>query len=48
MPGARTIAVDKTTHHLYLPTAEFGAQAQGQNRPSIKPNTFMVLDIEPY
>jgi len=47
MPGARTIAVDRISHHLYLPAAEFGASAQGQNRPSIKPNTFMVLDIEP-
>ncbi len=47
MTGARTIAVDKITHHLYLPTAEFGAPAQGQTRPSMKPNSFMILDIEP-
>jgi YVTN family beta-propeller protein len=47
LPGARTIAVDKVTHHLYLPTAEFGAPAQGQNRPAMKPNSFMILDIEP-
>jgi len=47
MPGAKTIAVDKITHHLYLPTAEFGVAAQGQRRPPILPNTFMVLDIEP-
>ncbi|MEI6679287.1 MAG: hypothetical protein WCL21_11810 [Mariniphaga sp.] len=47
MPGAKTIAVDKTSHHLYLPTAEFGVAAQGERRPPIKPNTFMILDIEP-
>lgn len=33
LPGARTIAVDKVTHHLYLPTAEFGTAAQGERRP---------------
>jgi len=50
--GARTITVDKKTHHLYLPTAEFGdtPQATADNprpRPMVKPNTFVVLDIEP-
>jgi YVTN family beta-propeller protein len=46
-PGARTIAVDKTTHHLYLPTAEYEAAPAGvKSRPAIKPNSFMVLDIE--
>jgi DNA-binding beta-propeller fold protein YncE len=44
--GARTIALDKSTHHIYLPTAEFEAAAAGSNqRPSIKPNTFTILDI---
>ena len=47
MSGARTIAVDKVTHHLYLPTAEFDAPAAGQTRPAMKPNSFMILDIEP-
>jgi YVTN family beta-propeller protein len=44
-PGARTITVDKTTHHLYLPTAEFGAPVEGQRRPPVKPNSFVVLDV---
>jgi YVTN family beta-propeller protein len=44
--GARTITLDKTTHHLYLPTAEFGAPVEGQRRPPVKPNSFVVLDIE--
>ncbi len=50
--GARTICVDKKTHHLYLPTAEFGETPAKTNdnphpRPSVKPNSFVVLDIEP-
>jgi len=45
--GARTIAVDKVTHHLYLPTEEFGVPVAGQRRPPIKPNSFMILDIAP-
>lgn len=44
--GARTITLNKTTHHLYLPTAEFGTPVEGQRRPPIKPNSFVVLDIE--
>jgi DNA-binding beta-propeller fold protein YncE len=44
--GARTIALDKTSHHIYLPTAEFEATPAGSNqRPAIKPNTFTILDI---
>lgn len=44
--GARTIAVDKTTHHLYLPTAEF-EPSQGNQRPAMKPGTFVVLEVAP-
>jgi hypothetical protein len=44
--GARTIALDKTSHHIYLPTAEFEAAVSGSNqRPAIKPDTFTILDI---
>ena len=51
--GARTIAVNKITHHLYLPTAEKFQQVpktdEGNHkvRPKILPNSFVVLDIEP-
>lgn len=45
--GARTIAVDKTTHHLYLPTAEFEATPKGNLHPAMKPGTFMVLELAP-
>ena len=43
--GARTIAINKTTHHLFVPTAEFSPVA-GNGRPSIKPDSFVVYDIE--
>lgn len=42
--GARTITVNKTTHHIYLSTAEL---VPGAGRRQSKPNTFSVLDIEP-
>jgi len=42
--SARTITVNKTTHHIYLPTAEL---LPGEGRRPSKPNTFKVLDIEP-
>jgi len=45
--GARTITIDKTSHHLYLSTAEFGEANPGERRPAMKPGTFMVLDIAP-
>ena len=49
--GARTIALDKKTHHIYLPTAEFGetpakTSDNPRPRPAIKPNSFFVLDIK--
>lgn len=46
--GARTIACDKTTHALYLPSALFEAQPEGaKGRPVMKPETFMILEIKP-
>jgi YVTN family beta-propeller protein len=49
--GAKTIALDGKTHHLYLPTAEFGPApaATADNpkpRPAIVPGTFAVIDVE--
>lgn len=48
-PGARTIALDPKTHHLFVSTAQFGetpaATADNPNpRPKVLPNTFMVLE----
>ena len=43
--GARTIALDKSTHLIYLPTAEFLPLEQGQKWPKMKPGTFQVLVV---
>ena len=46
-PGAKTIAINKTTHHLYLTTAEYESAPTATNRrPPVKPNSFEILDIE--
>jgi hypothetical protein len=46
-PGAKTMAVDPTSHAAYLPTAEFSERADARSRPLPKPNTFMVLVVRP-
>ena len=44
--GARTIILDKKSHLIYLPTAEFEAQDPNQKgRPKMKPGTFQVLVV---
>ncbi|HEV7231967.1 MAG TPA: YncE family protein [Bacteroidia bacterium] len=47
--GARTIAVDTETHHIFMPTAEFETPAAGdeKKRPTMKKGSFMILDIAP-
>jgi DNA-binding beta-propeller fold protein YncE len=50
--GARTICVSSKTHHIYLPAAEYGVTPEKTKenpnpRPTIKPNSFVVLDIVP-
>jgi DNA-binding beta-propeller fold protein YncE len=52
MPGARTLALDPGTHHIYSPTAEMNpapAATADNPRPrrSPKPGTFVVMDIAP-
>jgi len=52
LPGARTIAIDKKTSHLFLTTAEFGpapekTEANPHPRPTIKPDTFTLIEIVP-
>ena len=45
--SARTITIDYSTHHIYLPAAEFeSAPSESNRRPAIKTNTFTILDIE--
>lgn len=44
--GARTIALDKSTHLLYLPTAEFDPkEVNERGRPKMKDGTFQILVI---
>lgn len=45
--GAKTMAVDPTTHTLFLPTAEFGKQVDARSRPIAKPGSFMVVVVRP-
>jgi len=52
MAGARTLAVDTNTHHIYMPTAEFNpapeATADNQRpRRTPKPDSFYIMDIAP-
>ena len=45
--GARTLALDESTHKVYLPTADFGAATSqdAHGRPSPIPGTFQVLEM---
>jgi DNA-binding beta-propeller fold protein YncE len=43
--GARTIAIDETTHTLYLPTAKSATASPAGSRPTFVPETFKVLVV---
>ena len=50
--GARTIAIDNTTHQLYLPTADYGPKPEPtadkpHPRAPILPSSFEVLQVAP-
>jgi YVTN family beta-propeller protein len=45
--GARTGALDPATGTIYLPTAKFGAPAQGGGRPAAIPGSFHILVVKP-
>jgi YVTN family beta-propeller protein len=49
--GARTITIDKKTHHIFMSTAEYETVApsagNANRRPSVKSGTFTILDIAP-
>ena len=50
--GARTIAIDEQSRHLYLPTAKLGATPaptpdHPRPRPAIEPGTFEVIEVAP-
>ena len=44
--GAKTIAVNKKTHHIYLPTANFETKP-GEEKPKAVPDSFVILDVVP-
>jgi YVTN family beta-propeller protein len=49
--GARTISLNKTTHQLYLSTADFGVKPEPTSenpkpRANLVPNSFVVLVVE--
>ena len=51
-PGARTLALDPRTHHIYTPTAEYNpapvaTAANPHPRRTPKPNSFYIMDIAP-
>jgi hypothetical protein len=51
--GARTMALDESTHRIYLVTASFGpapaaTAAQPRPRPAIEPGSFRLLVIDPH
>jgi hypothetical protein len=43
---AKTMAVDTSTHTIYLPTAEYPEQT-GRGRPKAKPDSFMLVVVKP-
>ena len=45
--GARTMAVDMKTHHVFLPAAKYGPPAAGSTRPTIEPDTFELVVVAP-
>ena len=51
LQGARTITLDKKTHHIFMSAAEYEAPnpsaGNTNRRPAVKPGTFMVLDVAP-
>nr|AJP77064.1 putative 40-residue YVTN family beta-propeller repeat [Pedobacter sp. SI-33] len=44
-PGARTIALDLHTHHIFLPTATFEKSIVAAQRPKRVLGTFRILEF---
>ena len=45
--GARTLALDTKTHHIYMSAAESNAGSGGNGRPGMSQGSFFVMDIGP-
>jgi len=46
LKGAKTISVNKKTHHIFLPAAEYET-TPGVEKPKLLTGTFIILDIAP-
>jgi len=44
-PGAKTLALDPSTHLVYLPTAKFGKAAEGERRPQALADSFFIMVV---
>ncbi len=45
--GAKTIALNRKTHHIYISAADFKPADDENAKPMVVPGSFVVLDIEP-
>lgn len=45
--GARTMALDTKTHHIYLATAQFTPPPPGARRGTMVPGSFTILEVAP-
>ena len=41
--GSKTMALDRKTHNLFLPSADFKPATTGKGRPTMDPKSFAVL-----
>jgi YVTN family beta-propeller protein len=45
MPGSKTMALDPSTHKIYIPSAKFTGSPTGHPRPSVVPGSIEVLVV---
>jgi DNA-binding beta-propeller fold protein YncE len=45
MPGSKTMALDPSTHKIYLPSAKFTGSPTGHPRPSVVPGSIEILVV---
>jgi len=43
--SARTMGLDLKTHNIFLPAADFDPPAAGEQRPKMKPGSFVLLFV---
>ncbi len=43
--SARTMALDRKTHNIFLSAGDLGPPAQGERWPSVKPGSFVILVV---